>query len=153
MYDIRTDLLTREQWEERCATSIEAFYTPPEQFLFHHYDDPSKATLICTRPMVGIERYRVDDAKGGFYGLYDTRDVTFYLKSGTWVQVEEGTFFIDLEIASLERQLEQKRTERHAIAAAATQQQEGGECRSAHCECEPGKCGSGRIDKRGETNV
>ncbi|PLC44518.1 hypothetical protein C0Q88_07515 [Ralstonia pickettii] len=24
------------------------------------------------------------------------------------------------------------------------------ECRSSYCECEPGKCGSGRIDKRGE---
>lgn len=27
------------------------------------------------------------------------------------------------------------------------------ECRSSYCECEPGKCGSGRIDKRAEAAV
>jgi hypothetical protein len=38
-------------------------------------------------------------------------------------------------------------------AAVRTAPADTGECRSAHCECEPGKCGSGRIDKRGESNV
>lgn len=104
--------MTREEWHKRCEYGLnaeDAFYTPPEKFLFHHYDEPSDTLLICWRPMVGIEKYQVEGTKGGFYGVYDTRDVTYYLKSGTWVMVDSGTFFEDAEIAELERQLAEKK--------------------------------------------
>jgi hypothetical protein len=63
-----------------------------EHFLFYHYD---KEVLIY----------------GGFYGTYDTRVVTWYIKSGTWGIVEDKNFFVEAEIANLERQLEEKRKE------------------------------------------
>ena len=96
--------------EYNCAHYSEfAFYTPPERFLFHHYDEPADELLICHRPMIGMEKYVVEGTKGGFYGVYDTRDVTKYLKTGTWVEVESGDYFTKLDIAELEAQLAKKK--------------------------------------------
>ena len=98
--------LTREEWEERCEHyADDAFYTPPEKFLFRHYDEPEAQRLICWRPMVGIEKYSVEGLNGGFYGLYDTRDVSYYIKSGTWIVIDDEGYFKRCEIARLEREL------------------------------------------------
>lgn len=104
--DIRTDIMTREEWERRCMISPGyAFATPPEKFLFHHYDEPPDKLLVCNRPMIGIEKYIVSGMNGGHYGTYDTRDIMYYLKSGTWVEVESEEFFKQCEIQELERRL------------------------------------------------
>jgi hypothetical protein len=96
--------LSREEWDERCARYAEdAFYTPPEEFLFHHYDD--NLVLVARCPMIGIERYVVNGKQGGFYGIYDTRDITYYIKSGTWVVVDDPDYFKQQEIAELEARL------------------------------------------------
>lgn len=110
--DVRADLLSDEQFDYNCRHYAEwAFYMPPDRFLFHHYDEPADKLLICARPMVGIEKYIVNDKNGGFYGLYDTRDVTKFLKTGTWIEVEDDAFFIRNDIASLKQRLEEKKAE------------------------------------------
>jgi hypothetical protein len=110
--DIREDLMTREEWEKNCELYADyAFATPPDKFLFYHYDEDPKNVLVCHRPMVGIEKYVVEGIKGGFYGTYDTRDIMYYLKSGTWIEVESAEFFRQAEIASLERRLQQLKDE------------------------------------------
>jgi hypothetical protein len=116
--DIRTDILTREQWIQRCAFNAEdAFYTPPEQFLFRHYDESSSSDslLICQRHGPGLERYDVINAIGEYFGVYDTRTVTYYIKSGTWVMKEDPTFFLCREITALEHQLQQKKQQLEAL--------------------------------------
>jgi hypothetical protein len=113
--DIRQDLLTREQFDRNYSDW--AFYALPDQFLFHHYDE--EKVLICSRLEIasrvcivaGIEKYVVEGKTGDFYGIYDTRDITWYIKSGTWVIVEEPNFLVNLEIAQLERKLVEKRKE------------------------------------------
>ncbi|WP_424624480.1 hypothetical protein [Achromobacter marplatensis] len=113
--DIRTDLLTDEEFDRNCMLYADwAFYTPPEQFLFHHYEEPADELLICHRPMIGIEKYVVSGVNGGHYGVYDTRDVTKYLKTGTWVQVDNPAFFLSREVSDLERQLTEKKAEFHS---------------------------------------
>jgi len=117
--DIRTDVLTDKQFEYNCAHYADwAFYTPPEQFLFHHYDEPTDRLLICHRPMVGMEKYVVSGVDGGHYGVYDTRDVTKWLKNGTWIEVQDPTFFLKREVAGLEQQLDQKKAALDAAIAA-----------------------------------
>lgn len=108
--DIRTDLMTEEEFERNCLHYSDfAFFTPPERFLFHHYDEDPEELLIAHRPMPMIEKYVVNDMAGGFYGTYDTRDVSKHLKMGTWVQVPDEGFFIKADISRLERELEEKR--------------------------------------------
>lgn len=108
--DIRTDVLTEEQFLHNCAHYPDfAFFTPPEQFLFHHYDEPADKPLICHRPMVGIEKYVVE-GPAGFMGVYDTRTVTLYLKTETWIMLPSETYFKDLKIKDLERQLAELRS-------------------------------------------
>lgn len=110
--DIREDLMTKEEWEKRCEHYVDyAFATPPEKFLFHHYDEPDTKLLVCHRPMVGIEKYMVEGVNGGHYGVYDTRDIMYYLKSGTWIEVESEEFFRQAEIQELERRLEKLKSE------------------------------------------
>jgi hypothetical protein len=104
--------LTREEWEKQCEHySMDAFYTPPTQFLFHHYDEDTSKVLVCHRPMIGIEKYVVEGKNGGYYGVYNTRDVSYYIKSGTWIIVEDPEYFIQHEIEQLERKLADLRTE------------------------------------------
>lgn len=98
--------MTREEWEKNCEYYAEdAFYTPPDKFLFRHYDEPESQRLVCWRPMVGIEKYQVSGVHGGFYGLYETRDVSYYIKSGTWIVIDDPEFFRQAEIAELEAKL------------------------------------------------
>lgn len=112
--DIRTDLLTHEQWIQRCAfRSEDAFYTPPEQFLFHHYDESE--VLICCRQGIGVEKYDITNQAGEYYGMFTTRTVTYYIKSGTWVMVEDPTYFLKREIAELEHKLQQKKQQLEAL--------------------------------------
>jgi hypothetical protein len=101
--------LTRQEWEKNCEHYAEdAFYTPPERFLFRHYDEVDQK-LVCWRPMVGMEKYTVNDINGGFYGVYDTRDVAYYIKSGTWVVIDEPGFFERADVERLERELAEKK--------------------------------------------
>jgi hypothetical protein len=105
--DIRTDIMSREEWEKNCEHYADyAFDTPPDKFLFHHYDEPATTLLVAHRPMVGIEKYVVEGICGGFYGTYDTREIMYYLKSKTWIEVESEEFFRQAEIKELERKLE-----------------------------------------------
>jgi hypothetical protein len=109
--DIRTDLLSDEQFDYNCMHHTEwAFYVPPEKFMFHHYDETADKPLIAERPMVGIERYVVNDFQGNFYGLYDTRAITRYIKTGTWVLLDSEELFLKRDVAQLEKQLTEKKT-------------------------------------------
>lgn len=103
--DIRQGL-SLEQWERECMHYADAaFFTPPEKFLFHHYDEPSDKLLMCHRPMAGMEKYVVSGTQGGCYGIYETRDVTYYLKSGTWVEVPSEKYFAQAEVERLRSEL------------------------------------------------
>ena len=114
--DIRQDLLSDEEFENNCFHYADwAFYTPPEEFLFHHYDESPDNVLICHRPMIGIEKYVVNGLNGGFYGTYDTRDVTKYLKNGTWIEVPSKKYFAELKVKNLEYDLEKAKKELEKI--------------------------------------
>lgn len=40
--DIREDLLTPKQFRSNCDNYIDwALFTPPDRFMFHHYDEPA----------------------------------------------------------------------------------------------------------------
>lgn len=107
--DVRQDLINDEQFDYNCAHYADwAFYTPPEQFLFHHYDEPADKQLICYRPMAGLEKYVVEGVDGGFYGVYDTRTVIKYLKTGTWVELPSELFFAEAELIQARKALAEK---------------------------------------------
>ena len=50
---------------------------------------------------------------------------------------------------SLDEEADGLRAAAPTPAAQGGEHTDTGECRSPYCECEPGKCGSGRVDKRG----
>lgn len=111
--------LSVEEWERRCMHYAEdAFYTPPDAFLFRHYDE--KTVLKCERGVLGGnyfgDMYFVHghDAPG-YYGAYTTRDVAYYLKSGTWVEVPSASYFADRKVQELRKALEQAEAELSSI--------------------------------------
>jgi hypothetical protein len=107
--DIRTDFMSDEEFDQNCANYAEyAFFTPPEQFLFHHYDEDPNKPLICHRPM-RMERYVVNGITGGFYGIYDTRDVSKFILNKTWIIVPSDKFFLTSEISELEANLKKRK--------------------------------------------
>lgn len=100
--------MSREDWELQCMHYFDcAFYIPPDAFIFRHYDE--KEELKCERGMIGGnytgDLYFVHGMKGGYYGAYATRDVTFYLKSGTWVELPSAEYFAAREVAELRASL------------------------------------------------
>lgn len=108
-HEIRTDVLTREEFDRNCMHYADwALYTPPEQFLFHYYSDSPESPLWCHRPMVGMEKYVVNDMAGRFYGVYDTRDITFYLKTKTWIELPSEIFFAENDFAKAKRALKEQ---------------------------------------------
>ena len=110
--DIRTDIMTDEQYQENCFQFASfAFAVPPDEFRFHHYDEPANKLLICRRPMIGLERYQVDDEHGGFYGLYNTKDVMKYITTKTWIVVESKEFFANAEIERLQKRINEIKKE------------------------------------------
>lgn len=116
--DVRQDLLSDAEFERNCAHYADwAFYTPPEQFLFHHYDESPDDMRVCHRPMIGMEKYVVNGVNGGNYGIYDTRDVTRYLKNGTWVEIDSERFFAEREVMDAKAKLKDAETRLAGITA------------------------------------
>jgi hypothetical protein len=67
--------------------------------------------LVCIRP-AGIEKYEAHFADGsGYCGVYDTRTVRWYIKSGTWVILESDEYFLNHDIAELQDKLKAKQLE------------------------------------------
>lgn len=115
--DIRTDVMTDEQYQHNCFHGLEgcALYMPPDKFAFHHYDESPDNVLIAERPMVGMEVYVVHGMNGGFYGRYQTSSVAKYIKTKTWIMIDKTEHFLRVEIQQLERQLEAKKSELAAV--------------------------------------
>lgn len=109
--DIRTDIISDAEYEYNCAHYEWAFYTPPERFMFHHYDEPPENIMVCHRPMIGMERYCVEKLEGGFCGIYDTREVSKYIKTKTWIVIDDNGYFIKSDIAELKNKLSEKELE------------------------------------------
>ncbi|USV40973.1 hypothetical protein [Xanthomonas phage BUDD] len=113
---IRTDLLTRAEFDRNCRHYAEwAYYTPPDRFIFHYWEDSVEEARICERPMLGMERYVVSGTKGGHYGIYDTRDVTFYLKTRTWIEIPSEKFFAEADVAEAQRKLDEAKQRLEAL--------------------------------------
>jgi len=120
--DVRTDLVSDEEYERNCELYADwGLFTAPEKFLFHHYDERPDKVLVCRRPMLGLEKYVVEGINGGFYGIYDTRDVNKYLKTGTWIEIESTGFFERVEIEEMEHSLAQKKAEYDELIASAAE--------------------------------
>lgn len=89
--------LSRAEWDRQCEHYFDcAYYCPPDAFLFHHYDE--SGLLKCERGIVGGnytgDTYFVHGHDTpGYYGAYNTRDIAYYLKSGTWVEVPSAVYF------------------------------------------------------------
>jgi hypothetical protein len=90
-----------------------AFFTPRDSFMFYYYEDgPNSTIFVCNRPMLGMEKYFVQSAKTGQHaGIYDTKDITKYLLTKTWIMVDDARFFIKQESAMLDQQLTDKQAE------------------------------------------
>lgn len=87
--DIRTDILSDEEYAYNCMHYTDwAFFSPPEKFLFHHYDEDK--ILICFT--IPNDKFCVVDIMGNFYGEYRTKTVSKYLKTWTWILVESEKF-------------------------------------------------------------
>lgn len=109
--------MTRQEFEQNCAHYADfAFYTPPDQFLFRHYDE--NKVLMCSRGVIGNnfagDLYFVSGHQTTYreyYGAYQTRDVTYYLKSGTWIEVPSAEFFAEAKVAEIRRSLAEAEAE------------------------------------------
>lgn len=111
MDGIRTDVMTREQFDQNCMNYSDfALYTPPDRFMFYHYEDPS-TVFACERGVIGQnyagDKYFLTDVqKGGYYGVYETLDITYYIKSETWIVVDDNDYFDLRDIRNLEKKIE-----------------------------------------------
>jgi hypothetical protein len=107
-----TSVMSHAEFERRCEHySDYAFYTPPERFMFQYYDDPH-TTYIAERPMVGMERYVVVQVgAGGYCGVYNTRDISRFIKMETWKIIDDEEYFVKRDIRILEEQLAEKQAE------------------------------------------
>lgn len=93
--DIRTDILTEEEFTYNCMHYSEwAFFTPPDKFLFYHYD--TDKLLICFRYN---DKFSVVDMMGNFYGQYKIKTVSMYLKTCTWILVESEKFWDTIDFS------------------------------------------------------
>ena len=112
--DIRTDVISDIEYNKNCEKYADwAFFTPPEEFLFYHYDELPQLPeniLYCSRPMIGMEKYTVSGVNGN-YGVYDTRDVVKFIQTKTWIIIDSKDIFIKRDIRELENKLKEKKDE------------------------------------------